>query len=930
VQINEPIPTGEIRPFERPERADRRATCSFGLNRKGEVTEWIEGQLPYFLEACFIDHQNLPQIEKILTGKARDGVRAYLSVAEGHSASYVLEDTALKIRTEISRYSLSIRPFFADGKEHFICTIHPRSAASVNGLFQVVPGEPEVRRRNRSANTGPSGVGDGAVSEMASGKGSQERSPTLEVMAELNQLYAQTLSELNRSYDFLNHVQYYAQVGHLLFDRQLRLRKFVPEVGNYAGVSPYDIGKGLSEVLHAFDSEVAQRLYALAHRVLEEEQTESRIVPDKIGQAFRAQLRPYRNPGEFSMGVILTLTHVDGIVETEPLPTAQQGPMDLFFESSPDICLVFDARGYILKCNRRFRQVLGYRSIKDVVGKHLSDFSAPNNTYKVEEKLKLLRNGVSVVGLQKVVCGKKGRLIPVEVHANPVRDERGKTIAYLGVWRDMRELRRAEDTASTLLTAFPNSTDDFWDWDMKRGVFVSCHTLEEWLGYAPEELPNTALSWYRLVDPMDIKGFKDSLRSHIRSRGRKPFAIEMKFRRKDGSTAYIHFRGRVVEWDREGRPLRMMGCQMDISYLRKVPELEKELDEKSRAFDEIMESTMAGYWDWDLENGVQFMSSTFKRMFGYSDREMPDKPESWQRIVHPEDLSTLWKNFELHIESGGEVPFENEIRFFHKQGHIVWVWCRGKVVEWDAQGQPLRMIGSHTDITRLKNLDQTNKELERFAYIASHDLQEPLRTIIDFGTLMEDEYGATLNEEAKMYLNFIKSSAQQMSTLVRDILIYSRSTGKTIKERIDLTDVYKKTLMNLFSVIDEKQARIEADSLPVVFGNETELLSLFMNLIGNALKFNKAGEPPVVRIAVEDTATHWKLRFTDNGIGIAEEDQGRIFEIFQRLHNREDYEGNGIGLAHCMRIARNHGGQIEVCSQENKGSTFIVSLIKSY
>lgn len=899
--------------------------CSFTVNRAGEVIQWIEGHLPFFLESCYVDHQSLPCIFELLARQVAEDIRAYLGESHSGSRALALRHIGLKIRSQIHVFSLSLRPFFTEKGEFFILTLHPgpshgngEQAEELISRGYSDPADPEILRAGRQ--------GMQAYPEMrsSSGDGDADR-----VFAELNDLYARVISELNTANSFLRSAHEYSGVTVLLLDRSCKLRKFLPYIGNYAGTTPYDIGSPLKKVLHTFDDKVRAEMARLGRKVLDIGKSTRREAFDLLGNRFYLQLSPYRSREGEVAGLILTLKSLDPISDQPSLNTPHNQGCELFFDSAPDMCVIFDARGNILNCNLQFVRKLGYRSKKEIIGRSISDFSAPNYTYKFEEKLKHLRNGIPVEGLHKLIIGRANILIPVEVHANPIRDGKGRTLSYMAVWRDMRDIHRAENLVHTLLTSYPNTQDDFWDWDMLDGTFTSCHTTQEWFGFTPEEMPDSLRSWYRLADPVDLKSFKKCLRAHIHSRGRRPFSLEMKFRRKDNTMAHICIRGRVVKWTKDGKPARMMGTQIDVSHLKKVPELEKQLQEKNLAFDEIIESTSAGYWDWDIKKGVEYMSSTFKRMFGYSDAEMPNRPESWQKIVHPEDLKLLWKNFEQHAQSRGEVPFEKEVRFFHKEGHIVWVWCRGKVIEWDEEGNPVRMIGSHLDISRLKNLDQTNKELERFAYIASHDLQEPLRTIIDFGSLLKDEYSDRLGEEGKMYLDFIKNSAVQMSTLVRDILTYSQSIGNTTRERVDLNDIFKRTVMNLFTVISEKDARLESDYLPVVFGHETELFSLFMNLIGNALKFNKPGEAPRIHIRSESSETHWSIVFRDEGIGIAPENQERIFEIFQRLHNREDYEGNGIGLAHCVRIARNHGGGIEVKSEENKGSTFIVSISKS-
>lgn len=228
----------------------------------------------------------------------------------------------------------------------------------------------------------------------------------------------------------------------------------------------------------------------------------------------------------------------------------------------------------------------------------------------------------------------------------------------------------------------------------------------------------------------------------------------------------------------------------------------------------------------------------------------------------------------------------------------------------------------------MRELNQKNKELAQFAYAASHDLQEPLRTVKSFVELLEKQYDGQFDERAAKYFRFISDASTRMSDLIKDLLDYSRIGRDRVFRPLDCNRIMVEVKEDLGALINETQTQLEVNPLPELTGSETELRLLFQNLISNAIKFRKKDTVPVIKITSESAKDSWKLSFRDNGIGIAEEHWERIFDIFQRLHSKNAYEGTGIGLAHCKKITDLHGGRIWVDSKLNEGSTFYVTLKK--
>lgn len=225
-----------------------------------------------------------------------------------------------------------------------------------------------------------------------------------------------------------------------------------------------------------------------------------------------------------------------------------------------------------------------------------------------------------------------------------------------------------------------------------------------------------------------------------------------------------------------------------------------------------------------------------------------------------------------------------------------------------------------------KELERKNKELEQFAFVASHDLQEPLRTTSSFVELLQQQYKGRLDDRADKYLDFISQASERMKIQINDLLEYSRIGSNQELKKVDCNVIMNEVLADLQTSISESGAEIKSETLPVIDGYETEMKLLFQNLAYNAIKFRKKGISPTIYISVRKKKNAWQFAFTDNGIGIAREHNERIFIIFQRLHTRNEYKGSGIGLSHCKKIVELHKGKIWLESEVGKGTTFYFTI----
>jgi PAS domain S-box-containing protein len=298
---------------------------------------------------------------------------------------------------------------------------------------------------------------------------------------------------------------------------------------------------------------------------------------------------------------------------------------------------------------------------------------------------------------------------------------------------------------------------------------------------------------------------------------------------------------------------------------------------------------------------------------------------NWPPLIHPQDLQKTLDAYDKAIQSGQ--PFNIEYRLWDRYEKR-WRWFIGKALPiCDAQEQIVKWFGSATDIDEQKRVEddlrRANQDLEQFAYSASHDLQEPLRSIKIYSELLSRRYGEQLDADAQKFISFLRSGATRMENLVRDLLTYTKVTRlDSAPDVSDANEALAVTLSTLANSIAESGAQVVSETMPKLPVAPMHLQQLFQNLIGNAIKYRHPERRPMVRIAAERRQGHWLFSVADNGIGINPEYKESIFGLFKRLHTDDQYSGTGIGLAICQRIVDRYDGRIWVESQPGEGSTF--------
>lgn len=392
-----------------------------------------------------------------------------------------------------------------------------------------------------------------------------------------------------------------------------------------------------------------------------------------------------------------------------------------------------------------------------------------------------------------------------------------------------------------------------------------------------------------------------------------------------GSGAHFHVDG-DDEIARLGKSFAGMVERLDQAY--------RDLDRRSQALLSNAERVaQVGSAIWEPGHSQQVWSDQFHAILGLNPGDVMPSREVFFDRVHPDDRPRLAAAVSAAVQGGGNRVVE-DFRIIRGDGVERVAQFRAEVAR-DDDGHAIRVDATIQDITERKRMEdqldgvvrdlkRSNEELEQFAYVASHDLRQPLRTVRSYLTLIEDSIEDKLDDETREFMDFIRDGVKRMDALITDLLAYSRVGRRVADGPVDIGRMIDLSLLDLQAEIDETQAVIVVpQSLPVIEGDSGELTRLFQNLIGNALKYRKAEQVPRIVVACRDAGPYWQFSVSDNGIGIPPEHRERAFGIFQRLHGRHEYEGTGIGLAICRKIVERQGGQIWVEGKDSDGATFL-------
>lgn len=553
-------------------------------------------------------------------------------------------------------------------------------------------------------------------------------------------------------------------------------------------------------------------------------------------------------------------------------------------------------------------------------------------------------------------CSEKARLVYidgspcnyVDLECTPLfnqdRSVSGVLMTVHDVSEEVRMRRKTEENEERLQMVIEASGLGTWELNLKTKAFTYSDEYLATFGIR-ERLSHDQLLAF--MHPEDLAIRQAAFRRAFAT-GWLHYVSRLIWR--DGSIHWIEAHGKVI-YDEAGQPFKMMGTSRDITDEKVYEQSIRESEEKFRLLADSMRQLI---WISDPNGNLMYFNQSVFDYCGLPFEQL--KGQGWIKIVHPEDKAVNIRRWREAVKKGREFLFEH--RFRRHDGVYRWQLSRA-TAQYDPSGRIQMWVGTSTDIHDQKTfakeleekvlertrelkesndaLEKTNRELENFAYIASHDLQEPLRKIMTFSDILKKN----IHDEASVrkYFSKIDSSAKRMGDLIKAVLEYSRLPAHPGQLMLtDLNEIVENVKTDLELTIADRNAVVESDDLPAIPGVPLQLHQLFSNLMGNALKFCNSTPHIMLRsravsgaeiqdlFKADETKQYVELRFSDNGIGFDNRYKEQIFTIFQRLHGWQQYSGTGIGLALCKKIAENHHGFITAESVSGKGSTFIVYL----
>ncbi len=609
------------------------------------------------------------------------------------------------------------------------------------------------------------------------------------------------------------------------------------------------------------------------------------------------------------------------------------------FELAGSGIALVDLDGRFLRVNPRLCEILGYSEseLKQLTVKQVSH---PEDRDAADgPKARLVQGELDSARLEKRYIRKDGAVVWVSLAIALERDAAGRPLYAISVMDDITARKNAESAlrnSEAHWRAIIDSANDGIIVCDRTLTVVDCNAAAERIVGLPAGRLIGTQGFTSILpcvaqDGSPLAPDDRPMRRTVRE-GKPLSGTVIGIKRDDGSITWLLVNTGFLRRPGEQSYYGIVATVADITAERRAEAAVRDSEALFRTSFELASSGIA-----HVDLGGRFMRANRRltEILGYPESELAGR--SVKEVSYHDDRN-LTDGARARVRAGELESVRFEKRYVRKNAAVVWVNL-GVALVRDRNGTPLYEIAMFDDITERKEaeaalreaheeLKRSNSELEQFAYVASHDLQEPLRMVSSYTQLLGRRYADKFDPDAKEFMAYIVDGAARMKQLIEDLLAYSRvgTKGKDFKP-VEVEKPLRRAIGNLKAAIEESGASVTYDPMPSVPADEMQLAQLFQNLMGNALKFRSASVPRI-HVGIKDLGDVYEFEVRDNGIGIEPQYFERIFMVFQRLHNKGEYPGTGIGLAICKKVVERHGGHIRVESKLGEGSAFIFALPK--
>lgn len=636
--------------------------------------------------------------------------------------------------------------------------------------------------------------------------------------------------------------------------------------------------------------------------------------------------------------------------------------------------VVLDDQGRVTDANQEYVRLTGRQRLDEIMGHSVQEWTAPHDGERNGREVKQCLEQGFIRNFDVDHVTPDGKIIPVEINATVLRDF--GTVQILSLCRDITERKRNEEARRESERKYrelvENANSIILRWGSDGRITFLNEFGQQFFGYKEREICGRHVMGTIVPETEDGGRSLHTLMDEICA---NPAAFEQNVNqnmRRNGERVWIAWTNKVV-LDQRGQVVEILSIGTDITDRKRAEEAIRLNVDRMRtllSLNQMFDAPIKEITDFAMEAAVRLTGSALGYVAFVNEDESVLTMQSWSKsamtecriadkpLVYPMETTGLWGEAVRQRKAiiTNDYASSSPLKRGYPDGHVtirrhmnIPIFSGSRIVvvagvgnkeqtydEADGRQLTLLMDGMWRHIERRnameairkvnEDLRRSNRDLEQFAYVASHDLQEPLRMVTSYMDLLETKYKGKLDKDADQFIAFAVEGAHRMKQLINDLLAYSRITSRGKEPRlVSVQAAFDRAMADLRGVIAEAGAQVTHDPLPAVMGDETQLTQLLTNLFSNAIKF-RGDQPPSAHLGVCKEEVEWIFGVRDNGIGIAPAAFERIFQVFQRLHTREKYPGSGIGLAICKRIVERHGGRIWVESQVGHGSTFFFSL----